>query len=93
MMDPIKDDMGIHMDYCPATAHQPDAEWNNQTIKDRVRSTFHRMPYDNLPMVLWKYLVMGCAIFSATFSVVVSHTTTCSTSVRVVCVVADRTTQ
>ena len=61
MMDPIKDDMGIHMDYCPATAHQPDAERNNRTIKDRVRSTFHRMPYDNIPMVLWKYLVMGCA--------------------------------
>ena len=56
--DPNCDIVG---NYSAAHAHQPDAERNNRVIKERVRATFHRMPYKVLPKGLLVALVMESA--------------------------------
>ena len=58
LFDEIKDDLSIEMVYPAATAHVPQAERNNRTIKERVRSVFHRLPYAALPKIVMKHLVM-----------------------------------
>ncbi len=60
LMDPYsaKQDPPISMNYASAQEHVPRAERNNRTIKERVRSTYHRLPYDHLPRIMVKYLVM-----------------------------------
>jgi hypothetical protein len=60
LMDPYsaKQDPPITVNYASAQEHVPRAERNNRTIKERVRATYHRLPYDHLPRILVKYLVM-----------------------------------
>jgi hypothetical protein len=59
-MDPYsaKQDPPIKINYASAQEHVPRAERNNRTIKERVRSTYHRLPYDHLPRIMVKYLVI-----------------------------------
>jgi len=40
--------------------HVPEAEQNNRTIKERIRATFHRLPYKAIPGKIVRYLVMDC---------------------------------
>jgi hypothetical protein len=54
-------DPPIHMNYAAAKAHVPRAERNNRTIQERVRATYHRLPYTHLPCILVKYLVTEAA--------------------------------
>jgi hypothetical protein len=60
VMDPfsVKQDPHIRVNYAAAQEHVPKAERNNRTIQERVRATYHRLPYDHLPRILVKYLVM-----------------------------------
>jgi hypothetical protein len=37
MMEKVKDDLGVQMNFTNAQDHVPDAERNNRTIKGRVR--------------------------------------------------------
>ena len=50
-MDPFaaKQQPPITMNYTSANEHVPRAERNNRTIKERVRATYHMLPYDQLP--------------------------------------------
>jgi hypothetical protein len=48
----------ITVNYAAAQEHVPRAKRNNRTIQERVRATYHRLPYDHLPRILVKYLVM-----------------------------------
>ena len=52
MMDSVKDDMDIDMNYSNAKDHVPEAERNNRTIKERIRAGYHRLPYKKLPRVM-----------------------------------------
>ena len=61
MMDPVADDMDITMEYSAPQAHVPESERNNRTIKERVRSTFHRLPYKALPIAMMRVLVVESA--------------------------------
>ena len=61
IMDEVKDEMNIDMNYTNAQDHVPEAERNNRTIKERVRSQYHRLPYKNIPKVMIKKLVMESA--------------------------------
>ena len=57
---PLIDNMaekGITMNYANPQAHVPEAERNNRTIKERVRCTYHRLPYTRLPRIMVKILV------------------------------------
>ena len=61
LMDPVKDDMEVTMEYSPPQGHVPEAERNNRTLKERIRATFHRLPYKALPKALMKVLVQESA--------------------------------
>ena len=58
MMDEVKDNLDIEMNYANAFNHVPEAERNNRTIKERVRAAYHRLPYKKLPRVIIRYLAM-----------------------------------
>ena len=58
LMDPVSDGLDIHMNYTSTNDHVPEAERNNRVIKERVRATFHRLPYKMLPRVLIRFLAM-----------------------------------
>ena len=49
------------MHYSPANGHVPEAERNIRFLKERIRSTFHRLPYKALPIKVMKVLVMEAA--------------------------------
>ena len=58
IMDDIKDDLDIDMNYASAQEHVPEAERNNRVIKERVRAAYHRLPYQSIPKVMIKVLAM-----------------------------------
>jgi hypothetical protein len=62
-MDPFaaKQDPIIKVNYATANEHVPRAERNNRTVQERVRAAYHRLPYDDLPRTMVKYLVMELA--------------------------------
>jgi hypothetical protein len=57
MMEKVKDDLGVHVNFTNALDHVPEAERNNRTIKERVRAAHHRLPYKALLRQLIRYLV------------------------------------
>jgi hypothetical protein len=57
MMDKVKDDLGVCMNFTNALDHVPEAERNNRTIKERIRAAYRRLPYKALPRQLIQYLV------------------------------------
>ena len=60
MMDQVRDDLDVVMNYTNASDHVPEAERNNRTIKERIRATYHRLPYKAIPCVMIRYLAMVC---------------------------------
>lgn len=50
------------MDYTLAQDHQPEAERNNRFLKERVRSTYHRLPYKSIPKIMIQHLVPEMAV-------------------------------
>jgi hypothetical protein len=57
MMEKVKEDLGVRMNFTNALDHVPEAERNNRTIKEQVRAAYHRLPYKALPRQLVRYLV------------------------------------
>jgi hypothetical protein len=57
MMDKISDELGVEMNYTTTDEHVPEAERNNRTIKERVRSTYHNLPFKRFPKLMTKSLV------------------------------------
>jgi hypothetical protein len=57
MIEKVKDNLGVRMNFTNALDHVPEAERNNRTIKERVRAAYHRLPYKALPRTLIRYLV------------------------------------
>jgi hypothetical protein len=48
MQDPLLNDFGICMNFSNPQEHVPEAERNNQVIKERVRATYHHLPYKQI---------------------------------------------
>ena len=42
-------DMNINMQFCNPDDHVPEAECNNLTIKERCRTMYYRLPFNQLP--------------------------------------------
>ena len=61
LMEAVKDDMDVDMNYTNAQDHVPQAKRNNQTLKERIRAQYHQLPYKNIPKVMIRYLVMETA--------------------------------
>jgi hypothetical protein len=57
MMEKVKDDLGVRMNFTNTLDHVPEAERNNRTIKERVQAAYHSLPYKALPRQLIRYLV------------------------------------
>ena len=60
-MDEVKDKLSITMNYPPAKSKVPQAERNNRTIGERIRSAYHNLPYKAIPKPMIRYLAMVCA--------------------------------
>ncbi len=61
LSEPIGREFNLRFNYANAQEHVPAAERNNRVIKERVRATFHRLPYTHLPRTMIKVLVMDSA--------------------------------
>ena len=61
LLDPVKDELEITIHNPPAGGHVPEAERNIRVIKERIRATYHRLPYKALPVKVMKILVMESA--------------------------------
>ena len=61
MMNEIKDDLGVDINPASQGEHVPEAERNNRAIKERIRSTYHNLPYNKLPKIMLKHLAMTSA--------------------------------
>ncbi len=59
-MDSVNDDLDIDMVYALAQAHVPEIERTIQVIKEHFRATFHQLPFNKLPKIMVKILVMEC---------------------------------
>ena len=58
ILNDIKDDLDITMNFASAQEHVPEAERNNRTIKERFRSQYQRLPFKAIPKIMIKALVM-----------------------------------
>jgi hypothetical protein len=52
LMDPVKDDLDVTMNYTATDEHIPEAERNNRTIAERIRATYHNLPYKAMPIII-----------------------------------------
>jgi hypothetical protein len=57
MMEKVKDNLGVRMNFTNALDHVPEVERNNRTIKEWVWAAYHRLPYKALPRQLIRYLI------------------------------------
>jgi hypothetical protein len=57
-MDDVSDTMDIEMNYTSRGEHVPEAERNNHTIGERIRTAYHNLPYETIPKIMLKYLSM-----------------------------------
>ena len=58
LMDDVSDTMDIEMNYTSRGEHVPEAERNNRTIGERIRTAYHNLPYKTIPKIMLKYLSM-----------------------------------
>lgn len=68
LLEPLAHEFSVEMNFANPQELVPEAERNNCVIKERVRATYHRLPYRHLTRMLVKMLVTESAkklIFSA----------------------------
>jgi hypothetical protein len=58
LMNEVNDTVDIEMNYTSRGEYVPEAERNNCTIGERIRTTYHNLPYKVIPKVMLKYLAM-----------------------------------
>jgi hypothetical protein len=51
----------VHANYTSSNEHVPEIERSVRVIKERIRATFHRPPYNPLPKIMIKMLVSESA--------------------------------
>jgi hypothetical protein len=56
IMDVVCDDLSITMNYTTRDEHVPEAERNNRTIGERIRVTYHNLPFSKIPRVMLRIL-------------------------------------
>ena len=58
LMNEVNDNLDIEMNYTSRGEHVPEAERNNRTIGERIRGTYHNLPYKAMPRIMLRYLAM-----------------------------------
>jgi ribosome-interacting GTPase 1 len=61
LKDTMFDEFEINMNFAKPQEYVLDAERINPVIKERVRATFHRLPYKQITKTMTKILVMEAA--------------------------------
>ena len=61
MMDKVKDNLDMTMNFTNAQDHVPEAERNNWTIKERIQASYHCLPYKAIPRIMIRYMAMNQA--------------------------------
>lgn len=61
LLNTLATEFHIHLNFANPQEHVPAAERNNRVIKERVRATYHRLPYTHLPRLMVKLLVSESA--------------------------------
>ena len=61
IMDKVKDNLQVEMNYTNAQDHQPQAKRNNRTIKECFRVALHRTGYKTIPTTMIEDLGIICA--------------------------------
>ena len=61
LLQQMHDEFGIKMNFSNPQEHVPEAERNNRVIKERIRSTYHRLPFKQLTKWMTIFLVMDSA--------------------------------
>ena len=57
LLKDLQDDLQIILNSTMRDEHVPEAERNHRTIEERVRATFHNLPYKIIPRIMLDYLV------------------------------------
>jgi hypothetical protein len=58
LLEDMKSSWNFRPNYASAQEHVPEAEHNNRVIKERIRAIYHSIPFNNLPRILIKALVI-----------------------------------
>ncbi|KAL7564642.1 hypothetical protein ACA910_009330 [Epithemia clementina (nom. ined.)] len=61
LRDNLKNLENIEIKLANAQEHVPEAERNIRVMKERVRATFHRLPFTKITKIMTQILVMECA--------------------------------
>jgi hypothetical protein len=61
LIEHLSDIYDVTMNFANPQEHVPEAERNNRVIKERIRATYHRLPYRRLTRTLVKILVSESA--------------------------------
>ncbi len=61
LINPLAHEFNVGMNFANPQEHVPEAERNNRVIKERVRATYHRLPFTHLTKMLVKMLVTESA--------------------------------
>ena len=61
LLEPMKDEFRIQFNFANPGDHVPEAERNNREIKERIRATYHRLPFTHLPKQMVIALVQESA--------------------------------
>ena len=56
LLEPLQDELDIDMTFADPQDHVKQAERNDRTVKERVRATFWRLPFESLPKILIRKL-------------------------------------
>ncbi|KAL7577196.1 hypothetical protein ACA910_003530 [Epithemia clementina (nom. ined.)] len=60
LRDNLKHLENIEIKLANAQEHEPEAERNIRVLKERVRATFHRLPFTKITKIMTQILVMEC---------------------------------
>ena len=54
MMDKVKNDLDVKMKFANTqrSDHVPEADRNNQTIKEQIRAAYQHLPYEAIPQIM-----------------------------------------
>jgi hypothetical protein len=61
MMDKVKNNLDVKMNFMNAKDHVPEAEQNNRTSKERIRASYHRLPYKAIPRIVIRHMALNQA--------------------------------
>ena len=57
-MDEVADNLDIYVNYANPDNHVPGIDWNNLVIQERFRIACYRLPYNKIPRLMIRHLLI-----------------------------------